>query len=398
MTVDSTVGRLRVSQRVREIPASGIRKYFDLVNTIPDVISLGVGEPDFSTPTHISSAAVAPLQDADYIATHYTSNYGLLSLRQALASHLGRLYGVSYDPASELLITVGVSEGLDIALRALVDPGDEVIIPEPSYVSYIPCTVLAGGVPVMVPTFERDGFEPQPEAIAAAITPRTKVILLGYPNNPTGAVARRETLERIVALAIEHDLFIISDEIYDRLVYGQHRHVCVSSLPGAQERTILLGGFSKAYAMTGWRVGYAAAPPDVLEAMMKVHQYIIMCAPSLAQMAAEVALQTGEDDVARMVAEYDRRRRAIVDGLNALGLPCFEPQGAFYAFPDVSPTGLSSSEFAERLLREEHVLVVPGDAFGPAGAGHVRCSYATALPKIEEALTRIGRFVKQARG
>ena len=398
MTVDSTVGRLRVSQRVREIPASGIRKYFDLVNTIPDVISLGVGEPDFSTPTHISSAAVAPLQDADYIATHYTSNYGLLSLRQALASHLGRLYGVSYDPAAELLITVGVSEGLDIALRALVDPGDEVIIPEPSYVSYIPCTVLAGGVPVMVPTFERDGFEPQPEAIAAAITPRTKVILLGYPNNPTGAVARRETLERIVALAIEHDLFIISDEIYDRLVYGRHRHVCVSSLPGAQERTILLGGFSKAYAMTGWRVGYAAAPPDVLEAMMKVHQYIIMCAPSLAQMAAEVALQTGEDDVARMVAEYDRRRRAIVDGLNALGLPCFEPQGAFYAFPDVSPTGLSSSEFAERLLREEHVLVVPGDAFGPAGAGHVRCSYATALPKIEEALTRIGRFVKRARG
>ncbi|MCL4509009.1 MAG: aminotransferase class I/II-fold pyridoxal phosphate-dependent enzyme [Chloroflexi bacterium] len=392
------VGRLRVSQRVREIPASGIRKYFDLVNTIPDVISLGVGEPDFSTPTHISSAAAAPLQDADYVATHYTSNYGLLSLRQALASHLGRLYGVSYDPAAELLITVGVSEGLDIALRALVDPGDEVIIPEPSYVSYIPCTVLAGGVPVMVPTFERDGFEPQPEAIAAAITPRTKVILLGYPNNPTGAVARRETLERIVALATEHDLFIISDEIYDRLVYGRHRHVCVSSLPGAQERTILLGGFSKAYAMTGWRVGYAAAPPDILEAMMKVHQYIIMCAPSPAQIAAEVALQTGEDDVARMVAEYDRRRRAIVDGLNALGLPCFEPQGAFYAFPEVSPTGLSSSEFAERLLREEHVLVVPGDAFGPAGAGHVRCSYATALPKIEEALTRIGRFVKRARG
>ncbi|HEV7217059.1 MAG TPA: aminotransferase class I/II-fold pyridoxal phosphate-dependent enzyme [Chloroflexota bacterium] len=389
--------RQAIAQRVRAIPASGIRRYFDLVSTIPDVISLGVGEPDFSTPERVSAAAGAPIARADFAATHYSSNYGLLSLRVALAHHLERRYGVAYDPSCELLITVGVSEALDLAARAIIDPGDEVIIPEPSYVSYIPCTVLAGGVPVMVPSFAAQQFEPDPAAIAAAITPRTKAILLGYPNNPTGAVATRETLQRIVQIAEEHDLTLISDEIYDRLVYGGE-HVCLSALPGARERTILLGGFSKAYAMTGWRVGYAAARAEILEAMMKVHQYVIMCAPSPAQMAAEEALKSAEDDVLRMVAEYDRRRHVLVDGLNRIGLSCFEPRGAFYAFPDISSTGLSADEFAEGLLRQEHVLVVPGEAFGPAGAGHVRCCYATGLPLIEQALTRIERFVRRMRG
>jgi aminotransferase len=397
VTISTATERQAIAQRVRAIPASGIRRYFDLVSTIPDVISLGVGEPDFSTPQHVSAAAAAPLAHADYVATHYSSNYGLLSLREALARHLDSRYGVGYDPTRELLVTVGVSEALDLAARAIIDPGDEVIIPEPSYVSYIPCTVLAGGVPVMVPTREAQQFEPDPAAIAAAITPRTKAILLGYPNNPTGAVASRQTLQRIVQLAEEHDLYIISDEIYDRLVYGVE-HVCVAALPGARDRTILLGGFSKAYAMTGWRVGYAAARPDILEAMMKVHQYVIMCAPSPAQLAAEEALRTAEADVERMVAEYDRRRRLIVDGLRSIGLLCFEPRGAFYAFPDISSTGLSAGAFADGLLQEERVLVVPGDAFGPAGAGHVRCSYATALPRIEEALTRMARYVRRVRG
>lgn len=398
MVTMSRVGeRQAIAQRVRAIPPSGIRRFFDLVSTIPDVISLGVGEPDFSTPVQVSAAASAPLAASDYASTHYSSNYGIMSLRVALAGHLQARYGVAYDPAHELLITVGVSEALDLAARAIIDPGDEVIIPEPSYVSYIPCTVLAGGVPVMVRTYEADQFEPDPAAIAAAVTPRTKAILLGYPNNPTGAVASRETLQRIVQIAVEHDLYIISDEIYDRLVYGGE-HVCLSALPGARARTILLGGFSKAYAMTGWRVGYAAAQPEILEAMMKVHQYVIMCAPAPAQLAAEEALRTAEPDVLRMVAEYDRRRRVIVDGLNRIGLPCFEPRGAFYAFPNISSTGLSADAFAEGLLRDEHVLVVPGEAFGPAGAGHVRCSYATALPRIEEALTRIERYVRRVRG
>jgi aminotransferase len=382
---------------VRAIPASGIRRFFDLVSTIPDVISLGVGEPDFNTPEQVSAAATNPLEHADFIATHYSSNYGRLSLRQALAGHLQTRYSVAYDPTCELLITVGVSEALDLAVRALIDPGDEVIIPEPSYVSYIPCTVLAGGVPVMVPTYVDRQFEPDPAAIAAAITPRTKAILLGYPNNPTGAVASRETLQRIVQLAVEHDLYLISDEIYDRLVYDGD-HVCLSALPGARDRTILLGGFSKAYAMTGWRVGYAAARPEILEALMKVHQYVIMCAPSPAQLAAEEALKTAEPDVVRMVAEYNRRRRVIVDGLNRIGLTCFEPRGAFYAFPNISSTGMSADAFAEGLLRDEHVLVVPGEAFGPAGAGHVRCCYATALPRIEEALTRMERYVRRVYG
>ncbi len=384
--------RQRVSARVHAIPASGIRRFFDLVSTVPDVISLGVGEPDFDTPVQVVEAATSALRRVDHASTHYSSNFGILSLRVAIARHLARRYGPEYDPAAELLVTVGVSEALDLALRAIIDPGDEVIIPEPSYVSYIPITQLAGAIAVTVTAHEGQKFEPDPAAIAAAITPRTRAILLGYPNNPTGAVASRETLQHIVDLAVQHDLVIISDEIYDRLVYGVE-HVCVAALRGARDRTILLGGFSKAYAMTGWRVGFAAAPVDILEAMMKVHQYTIMCVSSPAQIAAEEALRTGEADVERMVQEYDRRRRLIVDGLNAIGLPCFEPRGAFYAFPNVRATGLSSQQFADRLLREERVLVVPGDAFGPAGEGHVRCSYATALPRIQEALVRMERFV-----
>lgn len=387
------VGRSAVARRVSAIPPSGIRKYFDLVSTLQGVISLGVGEPDFSTPEHISQQAITSLQRGE---TSYTSNYGLLELRQLLSRHLERLYGVAYDPASELLVTVGVSEALDLALRAIVDPGDEVIIPDPTYVSYVPCTILAGGVSVRIPTTAARQFVPDPEQIAAAITPRTKAILLGYPNNPTGAVAPRETLEAIARIAVERDLVVISDEIYDRLVYGIE-HTCVASLPGMQERTVLLGGFSKAYAMTGWRIGYAAARAELVEAMMKVHQYTVMCAPTQAQVAAIEALRHGEADVQRMRGEYDRRRRAIVDGFNELGLDCFEPRGAFYAFPSIARTGLSSEAFAEGLLQEERVLVVPGSVFGPSGEGYVRCSYAASLPHIHEALHRINRFATRHR-
>ncbi len=392
--MEIAIRRSAVSERVRAIPPSGIRKYFDLVSSVRDVISLGVGEPDFSTPWHISRHAITSLQQGE---TSYTSNYGILELRQLLSEHLDRRYHVSYSPTQEMMITVGVSEALDLALRAVIDPGDEVIIPDPSYVSYIPCTVLAGGVPVSILTTAEQQFIPDPVQIAAAITPRTKVLLLGYPNNPTGAVASRATLLSIARIAAEHDLIVISDEIYDRLVYGQE-HTCVAALPGMRDRTILLGGFSKAYAMTGWRVGYACARPELLEAMMKVHQYTVMCAATQAQVAAIEALRNGEPEVEQMVAEYDRRRRVIVKGLNDIGLPCFEPHGAFYAFPSIQGTGMTSEAFAEGLLREEHVLVVPGNVFGAGGEGYVRCAYASSLPKINEALERIDRFRQRHRG
>jgi aminotransferase len=390
MTSHALAIRRVVSQAVEAIPPSGIRKYFDLVSTMRDVISLGVGEPDFSTPWHISQHAVESLQQGE---TSYTSNYGLIELRRLLSNHLEHRYQVSYDPTSELLITIGVSEALDLALRAILDPGDEVLIPDPSYVSYVPCTILSRGIPVPIATQADEHFIPDPARIAAAITPRTKAIILGYPNNPTGGVAPRAILEKIARIAAEHDLIVISDEIYDRLVYGQE-HTCVAGLPGMRDRTILLGGFSKAYAMTGWRVGYAAAPPELVEAMMKVHQYTVMCAPTQAQIAAIEALRSGEPDVQRMVAEYDRRRRVIVKGLNDLGLTCFEPKGAFYAFPCIASTGLTSEQFAEGLLQEERVLVVPGNVFGACGEGYVRCSYAASLPKITEALARIERFIR----
>jgi len=380
-----------LAARVRAVPPSGIRRFFDILATMDDVISLGVGEPDFDTPERIVAAGVRSLHAG---RTHYTSNYGTIELRRALAAHLEARYDVAYDPATELLITVGVSEAVDLALRATCDPGDEVILHEPSYVAYVPAIVFAGGVVRHVATRLDDDFALDPAAVEAAITPRTKALFLGYPCNPTGAVLPDDVQDALADIAHRHDLLVYSDEIYDRLAYGTYRHRAFSSLPGMRERTILMGGFSKAYAMTGWRVGWLAAPAGILEGIVKVHQYGIMSAPTTAQDAALEAIVGGEADVERMRAEYDRRRRLLVDGLNALGLRTFEPRGAFYAFPEITTsTGLSDEAFAERLLTEERVAVIPGSAFGPSGAGHVRMCYATSYERLEEALDRIGRFV-----
>ena len=378
-----------LSQRVQAVPPSGIRRFFDIAATMKDVISLGVGEPDFVTPDAIRAAGIRSIEQG---YTAYTSNSGLIELREALAAHLNQLYGVSYDAEHELLVTVGVSEAMQNAMLALIDPGDEVIIPEPCFVAYGPSVVFAGGVPVYVPTRVEDEFQVSGATIEAAITPRTKGILIGYPNNPTGAVMSRERLLEVAAIAGRHDLVVFSDEIYDRLVYGVE-HTCFAALPGMRERTVLLGGFSKAYAMTGWRLGYLAAPEAITAAVRKIHQYAIMSAPTMSQHAALAALREAEADVQRMVTEYDRRRRVIVDGFNQIGLPTFVPQGAFYAFPRVDHLGLSSNEFAERLLTEQQVALIPGDAFGPSGAGFVRACYATSLDQIEDALERIERFV-----
>ena len=379
-----------VSTRVASVPPSGIRRFFDIAATMEDVISLGIGEPDFVTPEPIVLAGIASLARGE---TGYTSNSGLRELRVAISEHLHARYGLRYDPEDEVLVTVGVSEALYLALTAILNPGDEVIIPQPCFVAYAPEVTFAGGVPVIVPTVVEDAFQVTGREIAAAVTPRTKALLIGYPNNPTGAVMSRERLGEIAAVAREHDLLVISDEIYDRLVYGVE-HICFATLPGMAERTVLLQGFSKAYAMTGWRVGYMAAPAALLGPMRKVHQYTIMSAPTPSQHAALAALREGEPYVQRMVAEYDRRRRLIVAGLNEIGLHCFEPQGAFYAFPSVVASGMDENEFAERLLQEERVAVVPGSAFGEAGRGFVRCSYATAYEKIEQALERMRRFLR----
>ncbi|MCS7220143.1 MAG: aminotransferase class I/II-fold pyridoxal phosphate-dependent enzyme [Anaerolineae bacterium] len=380
-----------VSERVRRVPPSGIRRFFDIVATMPDVISLGIGEPDFVTPSHILKAGIQSLQRGE---THYTSNSGTIELREAIARDLERRYGVRYDPEKEILITVGASEGLYLAANAFIDPGDEVIVPQPCFVAYTAEVMLAGGVPVPIATRVEDRFQVTPEQVERAITSRTKAILIGYPNNPTGAVMSRENMLAVSEVAKRYDLLVISDELYDRLVYGVE-HVCVPALPGMWERTVLLGGFSKNYAMTGWRIGYAAAPAELLAPMRKIHQYTIMSAPTMAQAAALAALSDSEDCVQQMVAEYNRRRRLIVDGLNSIGMPCFEPQGAFYAFPSVARSGMTDTEFAERLLAEEKVAVVPGSAFGAGGAGYVRCSYATAYEKIEIALERMARFVRR---
>jgi aminotransferase len=382
-----------IADRIQDVPPSGIRRFFDIAATMDDVISLGIGEPDFVTPAPIVQAGIESLRHGE---THYTSNSGILELRQLLAAQLERLYGVGYNPETELLITVGVSEALLLALMAILNPGDEVIVPEPCFVAYQPTVIFGGGVPVAVPTRVEDDFQVTVADLERARTPRTKAVLLGYPNNPTGAVLARTRLEEIARWAAQHDLLVISDEIYDRLVYGVE-HTCFASLPGAWGRTLLLGGFSKSYAMTGWRIGYVAAPADLLAAMRKIHQYIIMSAPTTAQEAAIEALKSGEPFVEEMRSEYDRRRRTIVDGFNSLGLACFEPRGAFYAFPSVAVTGLSDAEFSERLLMEEHVAMVPGSAFGESGRGFVRASYATALPKIEQALERIGHLVERCR-
>jgi aminotransferase len=381
-----------LSERVRSVPPSGIRRFFDILATMDDVISLGVGEPDFDTPRVVVEAGVESLREG---RTHYTSNYGTLELRRALADHLERRYGVRYDPASELLITVGASEAVDLALRATCDPGDEVILHEPSYVAYVPAVIFAGGVVRHVPTRFEDDFALDPDAVEGAITSRTKALFVGYPCNPTGAVLPADVQDALAEIAVRHDLLVYSDEIYDRLAYGSYHHRAMSALPGMRERTVLMGGFSKAYAMTGWRVGYLAAPAAILEGIVKVHQYGIMSAPTTAQDAALAAITEGEPDVERMVAEYDRRRRLIVDGLNAIGLDTFEPRGAFYAFPRITSTGLSDEAFTERLLTEERVAVVPGSAFGPSGGGHVRMCYATAYEDIVEAMDRMERFVER---
>ncbi len=385
----------RLSRRVQTVPPSGIRRFFEIAATMDDVISLGIGEPDFVSPRPIIDAAIAALEAGK---TGYTSNAGLIELRERIAAELQRLYGVGYDPAREVLVTVGVSEALQLAMLALLDPGDEILIPEPCFVSYGPTAIFAGGKVVYVPTSVENDFQVTAEDIARRITPRTKVLFLAYPNNPTGAVLRRRTLEEIAEVVVEHDLLVLSDEIYDRLVYGEayaQGHVCLPAIEALRERTVLLGGFSKNYAMTGWRLGYACAPEPIYKAMYKLHQYIIMSAPTPSQYGGVAALEACQDEVEAMRRAYDERRRAIVDGLRAAGLPTFEPEGAFYCFPDIRSTGLTSEDFAQQLLQEEHVAVVPGDAFGPSGAGYVRCSYATALDQIEEAVEKITRFARR---
>jgi aminotransferase len=380
-----------LSNRTLQLKPSGIRKFFDIAATMDDVISLGVGEPDFTTPGPILEAGVESLMSGD---THYTSNAGLTELRTALAKKLNTLYGVEYDANTELIITVGGSEALYLAASALLNPGDEVIIPTPCFVSYQAEVAMVGAVPVEVPSKIENNFQFDPKEIEAAITPKTKAILIGYPSNPTGAVATRESLLELAKLAEKHDLIVMSDEIYDRLVYGVE-HICFASLPGMWERTVFLGGFSKDYAMTGWRIGFAAAPAGILQGMLRIHQYTIMSAPTMAQRAAIEALENADTYVEQMVKEYDRRRKFMVSRYNEIGLPTFEPRGAFYAFPKVDVTGLTSDEFATRLLEEEAVAVVPGEAFGAGGEGFVRSCYATAYEQIEEAMNRIERFVNR---
>ena len=376
------------------VPKSGIRKFFDVAATMPGAISLGVGEPDFVTPYHIRNAAIDSLLDGE---TQYTSNWGLLSLREEIAYYMETRFQLKYDPKNEILVTVGASEGIDLSLRVIINPGDEILIPEPSYVSYAPGVIFAGGKPVPMPTFEKDAFVLTPEAVEAAVTPRTKAIILPYPNNPTGAVLGKEQLEKLAEIFIRRDLIVISDEIYAELSYGAP-HVSIAALPGMHERTIVLNGFSKSFAMTGWRMGYICAPAAFCDVMCKIHQYTILCAPRQGQVAAEQALRRGREDgyqdVKTMRESYDQRRRLMVSAFRDMGLTCFEPLGAFYVFPGIKNTGLTSEVFCERLLREQKVVAVPGTAFGQSGEGHIRCSYATGLNKLQEALERMAKFVK----
>ena len=384
-----------VNPRVASVPPSGIRKFFDIVKQMPEAISLGVGEPDFVTPWSIRDAAIASIEEGQ---TQYTSNWGLESLREKIAAYLRMRYHVAYSPANEVLVTVGASEGIDLAMRALLCPGDEVLIPDPSYVSYAPCVTFAGGVAVPVVTRAQDCFALTPEALAAAITPRTKALILPYPNHPTGGVMTQEQLKAIARVLRGTDIVVISDEIYSELVYDGHEHTAFAAVEDMRERTITINGFSKAFAMTGWRVGYIAAPRELLAPMFKIHQYTMLCASIQGQVAADRALgrafETGFEDVRTMVRSYDRRRRLMVSSLNEMGLPCFEPRGAFYVFPSVAPTGLSSEEFCTRLLESQHVACVPGTAFGVSGEGHIRCSYATSLDHLGKALERIRAFVR----
>ena len=382
-----------LSKKVETIQPSGIRKFFDIVSEMEDVISLGVGEPDFDTPWHIRDEGIYTLEKG---RTFYTSNSGLKELRVAIAEYLRRRFEVSYDPLHEILVTVGGSEGIDVALRAMLDPGDEVLIPEPCYVSYVPCVVLADGVPVTIELKEENQFRLTKEELLAAITDKTKILVMPFPNNPTGGVMRREDLEEIAQVCIEKDIYVLSDEIYSELTYGAD-HVSIASLPGMKERTLLINGFSKSYAMTGWRLGYICGPQVIVEQMTKIHQFAIMCAPTNSQYAAVEALRHGDADVAQMRTAYDQRRRYLMHAFKEVGLSCFEPFGAFYVFPCIKEFGMSSDEFATRLLEEEHVAVVPGSAFGACGEGFVRISYAYSLENLKLAMERLNRFVGHLR-
>jgi len=380
---------ISLANHVRDIPRSGIRDFFEVVQTMGDVISLGIGEPDFATPWHIREAAIYSLEKG---RTGYSSNLGLPRLRRSISDYVRKHFGVRYEPLSEILVSVGVSEAIDIALRALLNPGDEVLYHEPCYVSYSPSIVLAGGIAKAIPTFASDNFAVRASEIEKAITPRSKVLMLNFPNNPTGAVMPPEELEKIAALCLRHNLVVLTDEIYSELIYDGSSHVSIASMPGMKERTVLLHGVSKAFAMTGWRIGFACAPVELTEAMMKIHQYSILCAPIMGQEAAIEALDRGEESMLKMRREYELRRNFIVRAFNDLGLECFKPRGAFYVFPKIASTGLSSREFSLRLLREKKVAMVPGTAFGTSGEGHVRCSYATALEQIKIAMERIAEF------
>lgn len=383
-----------VNPAIARVPKSGIRKFFDVAATMPSAISLGVGEPDFVTPYHIRNAAIDSILDGE---TAYTSNWGTPGLRKEIAYYLQHRYGCAYDPGKEILVTVGASEGIDLSLRTLLQPGDEVLVPEPSYVSYAPSVVFAGGEPRPIPTCEDNGFVLTPQALEAAVTPKTKAVILPYPNNPTGAVILRQALLELCQVILRHDLLVISDEVYSELTYQSEGHVSIASLPGMWERTILLNGFSKAFAMTGWRVGYLCAPAPLTDIMVKIHQYTILCASRQGQVAAEEALKQGREDgyadVIAMRQSYDQRRRLMLAAFREMGLSCFEPMGAFYVFPGIKKTGLSSEEFCQRLLREKEVVCVPGTAFGASGEGHIRCCYATALDRLQEALRRMADFV-----
>lgn len=381
-----------LSDTIVQIEPSGIRKFFDIVSEMKDAISLGVGEPDFDTPWHVREEGIYSLEKG---RTFYTSNAGLKELRQEICNYLYRRCDLSYNPDSEIMVTVGGSEAIDIALRAMLNPGDEVLIPQPCYVSYVPCTILAGGKPVTIELEEKDQFKLTPEKLLEKITDKTKILIMPFPNNPTGAVMRQEELEPIAEIIQEKDLFVLSDEIYCELTYGGQRHVSIASLPGMRERTVVINGFSKSYAMTGWRLGYAAAPHVILEQMLKIHQFAIMCAPTTSQYAAISAMREGDADVDMMRESYDQRRRFVLNAFREMGMDCFEPNGAFYAFPSIKRFGMTSDEFANRFLREEKVAVVPGTAFGACGEGFLRVSYAYSLRDLKEALGRMAKFVKK---
>ena len=383
-----------LSEKIVTIPPSGIRKFFDIVSEMKDAISLGVGEPDFDTPWHIREEGIYSLEKG---RTFYTANAGLRDLRVEIHNYLKRRCSLNYDPDKEMLVTVGGSEAIDIAMRAMLDPGDEVLVPQSSFVSYVPCAVLAGGVAVPIELEEKDEFRLTPEKLQEKITPKSKILVLPFPNNPTGAVMRQEHLEEIAKIVEEHDLFVLSDEIYGELTYGEE-HVSIASIPGMRERTVLINGFSKAFAMTGWRLGYACAPEIILKQMLKIHQFAIMCAPTTSQYAAIDAMKNSDEDVRHMRESYDQRRRYLLHAFEEMGLECFEPLGAFYAFPSIKRFGMTSDEFANRLLQEEKVAVVPGTAFGDSGEGYLRVSYAYSLKSLKEALGRIERFVKRLDG